>query len=97
MFHRRVGGIDTLIRRAELAPHLDNGEMAGIRLAGLEHLRFAPFLGLQAGDVLQVVNGQRLTGMQKALQVMRKARAQREIRISLLRDGEVKKIRYSLR
>lgn len=96
-FRRRVGGIDTLIRRAELTPRLENGEMAGIRLAGLERVRFARFLGLQEGDVLQEVNGQRLTSMQKALQVMRKARAQRNLRISLLRDGEVKNLRYGLR
>jgi len=97
VFHRRVGGIGTLIRRAELARHLENGEMTGIRLAGLERVRVARFLGLQDGDVLQEVNGQRLTSMQKALQVMRKARVQREMRISLLRDGEVKNLRYGLR
>jgi len=53
-------------------------------------------LGLQNGDIVQMVNGQSLTNKQKAFQVLQKARSQPRLQIQLLRDGKAKELSFDL-
>jgi S1-C subfamily serine protease len=55
-------------------------------------------VGVRNGDVIQVVNGQKLTSVQKAYQVYRKARVQSSFTIHLLRGGrDQKKLSFKLK
>jgi len=82
--------------RATIQPYKVNGQVEGLKITGIENAPDAEALGLKNGDIIRQVNGQRLTSLQKAFQVMQKARYQRSIDIELLRQGRSKKLCFDL-
>ncbi len=84
------------LNRATIQPYKVNGQVEGLKITGIENAPDAEALGLKNGDIIRQVNGQRLTSLQKAFQVMQKARYQRSIDIELLRQGRSKKLCFDL-
>lgn len=92
-----TGPVETLLGKAVIEPYVVNGQTAGLRLTGLKDIPAAKNLGLREGDVITVVNGQQLTGRQKAFQILKKARAQPTVSMELLRGNKTKRISFGLR
>ncbi len=91
----KPGSVETILKKATIEPYTVNGQMEGLRITGLEDLGAAKDLGLKNGDVIRVVNGQRLTSRQKAFQILKKLRSQAAVSIELLRDNEVKELSFA--
>lgn len=89
--------VDELLHKAHIQPYLVNGQPQGLRIEASEKLAIASLIGLQSGDVIQVVNGQVLTSKQKAFQVFQKARTQPYIDIELLRGDQTETLTLPLR
>jgi len=89
--------VDAILKKATIKPHIVDGRVDGLQLTGLEKIEAARQLGLRNGDVIRVVNGQRLTDKQKAYQVFMKARSQPVINLELLRGGRARKLSFVLR
>jgi len=89
--------IEDFLNTVRIEPYLVRGQPQGLKVSGLEKLREKNFLGLQNGDVIQVVNGQQLTNKQKAFQVLRKARTHPWLNIELIRADQPKTLSYPLR
>jgi len=92
-----AGPVETVLRDAVIEPYTVNGEAEGLRVTGLEDIPAAKDLGLREGDVITVVNGQRLTSKQKAFQILKKARTQPTVDIELLRGNKAKEMSFDLR
>jgi type II secretion system protein C len=89
-----LGYMEDVLRQATIEPYVKNGQTEGLRITGLQTAPLAGLFGLRDGDIIQTVNGQRLTNKQKAFQVLQKARTQPKIRMQLLRDGKAKDLSF---
>jgi len=88
---------DEIMKTATFEPHIINDQSQGLKIKGLESTLITGFLGLQNGDIIQTVNGQKFTNKQKAFQVLKKARTQSHIEIQLIRDNQPKTLTFPLR
>jgi general secretion pathway protein C len=91
-----LGYVEDIFRNATIEPHVVDGQTQGLKITGLENTPLAGMFGLRDGDVVQAVNGQRLTSKQKAFQVLQKARNQSRIHIQLLRKDQAKDLSFDL-
>lgn len=96
-FIAKAGGADGLLGAAKLEPCVVDGQMMGVRVTGIENAALAEAAGLENGDIVKAVNGQDLTSMQKAFQVLRKARGQPSIDIQLLRGTEERALAFGMK
>jgi len=87
----------SMIPKADVKPHIIDGQVEGLRVTGLEDIQGAEDLGLKNGDVIRTVNGQRLDSKQKAYQISKKVRSQTAMDIELMRDNKIKGFSFSLR
>jgi type II secretion system protein C len=92
-----LNGIQLLLRDAVIKPYNLNGEVQGLRIAGLENVPGAEQTGLRNGDVIKSVNGNRLTSKKKAVQVFKKARSGPSITVELLRGEQTSKLTFLLK
>lgn len=96
-FLARIGGMEAVLKTVELSPYVVNGKAKGLRITGLDGLSMARYVGLENGDVIQVINGQRVTDRRKAFQVLRKARALSSLDTQFLRGNEKKTLSFRIR
>ncbi len=82
----KVQGMEAILEKMEVTPYVEDGEEKGLCIAGLDDLNMAGYFGFENGDVIQTINGQMLTGKQKAFQVLKKARSQSSLNFQLLRN-----------
>lgn len=82
----KVQGMEAFLKKMEVTPYIEDGEEKGLCIAGLDDLNMAGYFGFENGDVIQTINGQMLTGKQKAFQVLKKARSQSSLNFQLLRN-----------
>ena len=71
-------------------------EFAGLKLENIEKGSLAGRAGLKNGDIIKVVNGQRLTSPQRAIQVFRKLRSQSGVGVVLARGNRSVKLQYKI-
>ncbi len=92
----RAEYVAEVFRRAVIEPYVKDNQTEGLRITGLENIPMAALFGLRNGDIVQSVDGQRLTSKQKAFQVLMKARTQSKVDLQLLRDGQTKSLSFNL-
>jgi len=97
VYKAKLGRIETILRKARIVPYVVEGEIKGLQLNGLDKIEAAKEFGLREGDIIEIVNGQRLTSKQKAYQIFMKARNQPVINIDLLRGETPRKVSFVLR
>ena len=85
-FTKQVPAIEVFLEKIEVAPNIINGQQEELSITGLDDLSMAGYFGFENGDIIQTINGQMLTGKQKAFQVLKKARSQSSLNVQLLRD-----------
>ncbi|MGB2808499.1 MAG: type II secretion system protein N [Sedimentisphaerales bacterium] len=88
--------VEALLSNAVIKPYSVKGRVEGLQITGLENINIAKDLGLKNNDVICSVNGHQLTSKQKAFQVFKKAKTQPAIEIERLRDGNTKKLSFSM-
>jgi len=96
-FLARVGGMEAILKKVEVAPYLEDGQEKGVRITGLEDFSMARYVGFQNGDVIQNINGSTVTNRRKAFQILRKARSQSSINIQLLRNQQQKQLSFGVK
>jgi S1-C subfamily serine protease len=92
----RAEYVAEIFRRAVVEPYVKDDQTEGLRITGLENIPMAALFGLRNGDIVQSVDGQKLTSKQKAFQVLMKARTQSKVDLQLLRDGQTKNLSFNL-
>ncbi len=96
-FLARVGGMEAILKKVEVAPYLEDGQEKGVRITGLEDFSMARYVGFQNGDVIQNINGSTVTNRRKAFQILRKVRSQSSINIQLLRNQQQKQLSFGMK
>ncbi len=88
--------VESILQGAIIRPFAVNGKTEGLKITGIENIPAAKYIGLKNGDIVRFVNGQQLTGLQRAFQVFRKARSLPTMDIELLRNGQIKELSFDL-
>ena len=88
--------VEDVFRKIQIRPYVKGKQTEGLRVTGLDKVPLAGMLGLKNGDVIQTINGQRLTSKQKAFQVLMKAKTQSKIDMQLQRDGKQKSLSFNI-
>ncbi len=88
--------IESALSAVVIEPHRTNDNVDGLKISGLDDAPLAKALGLQDGDVIQVVNGQSVKSKQQAFQILKKAQAQDSISVKLMRNDKVETLFFPL-
>ena len=92
------GDLNEAFNAAKIQPHLDlaNGKFSGFKVDNIQKGSIVEEAGIQNGDIIKAVNGQQLGSLQKALQVLRKARNQSQITVDLIRRNQQIRLIYEI-
>lgn len=88
------GKVNSILKAAVIEPYVVDGKIEGLRLDGLEEAGLTEYLGLRDGDVLRVINGQKVQSKQKLFQIFKKLKNQPQVEIEILRDKRVKNLSF---
>ncbi len=84
------------LKTVKIKPYLESKEVVGMKVEGVPEESLIAAAGIRNNDIVQSVNNQKIDSYQKALQVFSKVRNQSEIKVSLLRGGQVKNLTYQM-
>lgn len=76
-----------LMTQARMAPVVKDGETAGFRVSGIKKGSLATLLGLENGDVVSEINGQRLGNIDDAIAMYQKLRRASHLSVTVERGG----------
>lgn len=87
-----------LMQRVQVVPVLDGGRLAGVRIhtSGADAQLLAQ-AGLQAGDVVTAVNGQRVDSLERGQQILATLGSAASVRVTVLRNGKPTDITVALK
>ncbi|MFO0773576.1 MAG: type II secretion system protein GspC [Nitrospiraceae bacterium] len=92
-----LSNIPALMTQARAMPYMNNGKIDGFRLDYIQKNSFFEKLGLQAGDVLQRINGVELRDPGAALGLFQQLRNERNVAVDVLRNNQRTTIAYDIR
>ncbi len=84
------------IQTLKIRPYTAGGKPSGIMIEGLKEDNILQTAGFHNQDIITSVNNQPVGSYTNALEIMHKMRNQPEIRVSVLRDGSIKELKFSL-
>jgi type II secretion system protein C len=90
----QAGSILASAKKMRIEPYSEANKVVGMKVQGVDAGSIIEQAGIHNQDVLTSINNQKIDSYQKALQVFNKARKQSEIKISLLREGELRQVSY---
>jgi type II secretion system protein C len=93
---KAAGSILTSAKKMKIQPYSEANKVVGMRVDGVDKGSIIEQAGIHNKDVLTAINNQKIDSYQKALQVFKKVRKQNEIKISLLREGELRQVCYRI-
>ena len=77
-----------LMQRVQIVPVLDQGRLSGVRVsASGADAALLGQLGLQSGDVIMTVDGQRIDSLERGQQIIARLGDATSVRVTVLRDG----------
>lgn len=87
-----------LMQRVQVVPVLDDGKLSGVRVSasGADAALLAQ-AGLQPGDVVTAVNGQRVDSIERGQQIVAGLAGASSVRVTVLRGGKPTDVTVSLR
>lgn len=90
------GDASQLLSQAQLKPHLEGFQLAGVRLARVEPRSLVAQAGFGSDDVITAINGKPLDSPSAALAAYHAARHGRELSVEVARHGKLHTLRYFL-
>jgi general secretion pathway protein C len=84
----RLDELLTLQETASIEPYEENGRVVGLQVSNMGDNALAREMGVRDGDVVQSINGVRVTDRAKALEAMNKAASSSMVRVGMLRNGQ---------
>ena len=92
-----AGNIMNMVQSVKIKPYNEAGNVRGLQVENIPEDSIIAAAGIQNKDVVKSVNNQAIDSYQKALQVYSKVKNQKEIKVSVLRDGKLKQLNYRLK
>ena len=85
-----------LMRRVQVVPVLNDGKLAGVRLAGPDAALISQ-IGLQPGDVVTSVNGMPVDSFARGQQIISSLENSSSVRVTVLRNGTPTEVTVGLK
>ncbi|MDF0675119.1 MAG: hypothetical protein P0120_12400 [Nitrospira sp.] len=92
-----MSDLPKLLSQARAAPHMVNGAINGFRLDYIAPTSFYEKIGVQAGDVLQRVNGVDIRDPGTMLNLLQQLKNEQIVKLDVLRNNQRSTITYELR
>lgn len=92
-----VADVPRLLSQAQAAPFYQEGRLDGWRIESLKPDSFYEKIGLQAGDVLQRVNGVEIRDPGMMLTLFQQVKDERSVKLDLLRNNQRTTLTYDIR
>ena len=92
-----VPNVEELAKQVQILPVLENGRMAGVRLATGRDSDLLNRAGLRPTDVVTQVNGIPLDGPQRSAELMTALKDARSVQVTVRRDGKDLQLTIGLR
>ncbi len=92
-----MSDLPKLLSQARAAPHMVNGTVNGFRLDYIAPTSFYEKIGIQAGDVLQRVNGVDIRDPGTMLNLLQQLKNEQIVKLDVLRNNQRSTITYELR
>jgi len=93
----RVDELLELRETATVEPYEENGRPVGLQVSNLGDSELAKEIGIQDGDVIETINGVRITDETSALDTLSKFTDSSMIRVGMRRDGRRMYMTYRIR
>lgn len=94
---KQLNNFPALLSQARAVPHFVNGKVAGFGVTNIVPGSLYQQAGLQNGDVIVSVNGEKITGAQQAMGIYTKLKSSPSLDLELIRAGSIQNIHYSFR
>jgi general secretion pathway protein C len=92
-----MSDLPKLLSQARAAPHMVNGAVNGFRLDYIAPASFYEKIGVQAGDVLQRVNGVDIRDPGTMLNLLQQLKNEQIVKLDVVRNNQRSTITYELR
>ncbi len=96
LLSRKAANVFETFSSVKIKPYYASKEVSGMIVDCIPQNSIIASAGIKNNDIVTAVNGQKICSYQNALQIFSKIKGQSEIKVSLLRNGRVKKLNYRL-
>ncbi len=96
LLSRKAANVFETFSSVKIKPYYESKEVSGMIVNGIPQNSIIASAGIKNKDIVTTVNGQKICNYQKALQILAKIKGQSEIKVSLLRNGQVKNLKYRI-
>jgi general secretion pathway protein C len=88
--------LPTILMSAASEPVVENGKIKGFRLFQFEPGSIFEKLGMQDGDIVESINGVPLNDVARTIQFLNGLKAERDVELSVVRDGKPVKLNLNV-
>ena len=92
----QMSNFNALITQARAVPEMQGGEMVGFRLMQIQPGSFYEKIGLKLGDIITSVNGQKVTDVNKAFDMLKELKHMNSLDLGTLRNGKEVNLNYDI-
>jgi len=93
---KQLNDFPALLSQARAMPHFVNGKIDGFSVTNIVPGSLYQQAGLQNGDIIVSVNGERITGAQQAMGIYTKLKSSPALDLELIRAGGLQNIHYNI-
>ena len=94
---KQLNDFPALLSQARAMPHFVNGKIGGFSVTNIVPGSLYQQAGLQNGDIIVSVNGEKITGAQQAMGIYTKLKSSPALDLELIRAGGMQNIHYNIR
>ena len=97
MLNRKLKNLAALGQQARVVPNYHRGRYSGFRMIGMGSSSLFRDIGFQNGDIVKVINGNRIDSPNKALALYEGLKNKARLTVQIERGGMLKTLRYIVR
>ena len=97
LFYTKPENFNSIWRNIKIKAYKKNGLMEGYRVGFVKKGSIFEKIGLEAGDIIKAVNGRELLKDSDAIRLYKNIKKIDNLRLTILRNNEIKEIEYAIR
>ena len=97
MLNRKLKNLASLGQQARVVPNYHRGKYDGFRMIGMGSSSMFRDMGFSNGDIIKVINGNRIDSPNKALALYEALKNKSRLTVQIERGGMLKTLRYTVR
>lgn len=94
MLNKRLENVASLGKQVRVVPNYKGGKYEGFRMIGMNNSSMFRDIGFNNGDVVKVINGNRIDSPNKALALYEALKTKSRLTVQIERNGILKTMRY---